>query len=121
MASTIASVTGSASTMTMSTKEIAELTGKEHKNVLYDTRCMFLQLGLASADFSANLPDSYGRMQQVYRLPKDLTLTLVAGYSTPLRHRFVTRPARASLDGPGAGRNLSPEKSPGDCSARLLR
>lgn len=81
----------SASTMTMSTKEIAELTGKQHKDVLYDTRCMFLQLGLASADFSANLPDSYGRMQQVYRLPKDLTLTLVAGYSTPLRHKIVTR------------------------------
>lgn len=26
-----------------------------------------------------------------FNLPKDLTLTLVAGYSVPLRHRIVTR------------------------------
>lgn len=81
--STIELATGSAETMSMSTWELAELTGKDHKHVLYDTRCMFLQLGLTSADFSANLPDAYGRSRQVYRLPKDLTLTLVSGYSTP--------------------------------------
>lgn len=90
-AATIASVTGSASTMTMSTKEIAELTGKDHKNVLYDTRCMFLQLGLNSAEFSAQFKDSTNRSLPMYRLPKDLTLTLVAGYSVPLRHKIVTR------------------------------
>ena len=71
--------------MTMSTKEIAELTGKDHKNVLYDTRCMFLQLGLNSAEFSAQFKDSTNRSLPMYRLPKDLTLTLVAGYSVPLR------------------------------------
>lgn len=31
------------------------------------------------------------RSVEMYQLPKDLTLTLVAGYSVPLRHRIVTR------------------------------
>jgi hypothetical protein len=27
----------------------------------------------------------------MYRLPKDLTLTLISGYSVPMRHKIVTR------------------------------
>lgn len=81
--------------MTMSTKEIAELTGKDHKHVLYDTRCMFLQLGKAAAEFSATArvqgPNNSMRSVETYNLPKDLTLTLVTGYSVPLRHKIVTR------------------------------
>ena len=46
-------------TQTMSSREIAELTGKEHKNVLADIRMMLDGLELTSADFSADLPDSY--------------------------------------------------------------
>lgn len=75
----------------MSSKEIAELTGKEHKNVMADIRNMLDALGMTSAEFSANLPDSYGRPQPAFALPKDLTLTLVAGYNVTLRHRIVTR------------------------------
>ena len=41
---------------TMTSREIAELTNKEHKNVLADIRTMLDDLGLASADFSADLP-----------------------------------------------------------------
>lgn len=37
----------------MSSREVAELTGKEHKNVLADTRKMLDGLGLMSAEFSA--------------------------------------------------------------------
>jgi len=54
---------------TMTTREIAELTGKQHKDVLYDIRKMLDELGLSSADFSADLPDSYGRMQPCFNLP----------------------------------------------------
>lgn len=75
----------------MSSREIAELTGKQHKDVLYDTRKMLDELGMTSADFSANLPDSYGRPQAVFNLPKDLTITLISGYNVTMRHRIVTR------------------------------
>jgi phage regulator Rha-like protein len=77
--------------ITMTSREIAELTGKMHQDVLYDIRNMLEQLGQTSAEFSANLPDSYGRAQPGFRLPKDLTITLVSGYSVPMRHRIVTR------------------------------
>lgn len=39
--------------VTMSSREIAELSGKDHKNVLADIRKMLTQLDLAAADFSA--------------------------------------------------------------------
>lgn len=77
--------------ITMTSREIAELTGKHHKDVLYDIRCMLDQLGMHSADFSAQYKDSTGRTLPMFTLPKDLTLTLIAGYSVPLRHRIVTR------------------------------
>jgi len=83
--------TSSTPATSMTSREIAELTGKQHKHVLADIRTMLTQLGMTSAEFSANLPDSYGRLQAAIRLPKDLTLTLVSGYSIPMRHRIVTR------------------------------
>jgi phage regulator Rha-like protein len=76
---------------TMTSREIAELTGKQHRNVLADIRVMLADLGLTSTDFSADLPDSYGRMQPGFQLPKRETLILVSGYSIPMRARIVDR------------------------------
>ena len=54
--------------LTMSSRVIADLSGKEHKNVLADARKMLDELGLTSAEFSA---DAYGRMRPAERpLPK---------------------------------------------------
>lgn len=80
-----------ASVRTMTSREIAELTGKEHKNVLADIRKMFEELGLTSADFSADLPDAYGRLQPAFRLPKRECLILVSGYSVQMRARIIDR------------------------------
>jgi phage regulator Rha-like protein len=77
--------------LTMSTREIAELTDKRHDHVTHDAREMLDQLGEDVPKFGGMSPDAYGRPQPVLNLPKDLTLTLVAGYSVPLRHRIVTR------------------------------
>lgn len=74
----------------MSSREIAELTGKDHKYVLADVRDMLEKLGKTSADFSAGLPDAYGRMQPGFSLPKDLTFTLVLAYDVKRRYA-VTR------------------------------
>lgn len=74
---------------TMTSREIAELTGKDHKNVLADIRKMLADLG--SAENSANLPDAYGRPQPVLLLDKEQSLCLVAGYSAPLRMAIIKR------------------------------
>lgn len=77
--------------ITMSSREIAELTGKQHKHVLDDIRKMLEDLGQTSAGFSADLPDAYGRLQPAYSLPKRECLILVAGYSVVLRARIIDR------------------------------
>ena len=81
----------SAPAMTMTSREIAELSGKEHKNVLADIRKMLEDLGQRSADFSADLPDGYGRPQAAFKLPKRETLILVSGYSVAMRARIIDR------------------------------
>jgi hypothetical protein len=75
----------------MSSREIAELTGKEHADVMRDARNMFDQLGLVASSFAGYYVASNGKSNPLFNLPKDLTLTLVSGYSVPLRHRIVTR------------------------------
>lgn len=85
--STIANTT----VQTMSSREIAELTGKQHKHVLEDARKMIEELGLTLADFTANLPDAYGRMQPVLCLPKRESIILVSGYNITLRAKIIDR------------------------------
>ena len=52
---------------------------------------MFEELGLTPAEFSADLPDAYGRMQPAFALPKRECSILVSGYSLTLRARIVDR------------------------------
>lgn len=77
--------------LTMTSREIAELTGKQHKHVLEDTRKMLEDLRLTLADFSADLPDAYGRLQPAFALPKRETLILVSGYNLPMRAKIIDR------------------------------
>ena len=49
-----------------------------------DPRCV-------SPHFWGELPDSYNRPQRVAFLSKDLSITLVAGYSVQMRHAIVCR------------------------------
>lgn len=75
----------------MSSREIAELTGKQHKHVLEDTRNMLNGLGIDSAAFAAQYKDSIGRSLPCFNLDKELTLTLVAGYNVKLRLAIIKR------------------------------
>jgi len=77
--------------LTMSSREIADRTGKRHDNVVRDIEKMLTAIGEDLLRFEEMSPDSYGREQRGYRLPKDLIFTLVSGYSVPLRHKIVTR------------------------------
>ncbi|MGL6191408.1 MAG: Rha family transcriptional regulator [Serratia nevei] len=75
----------------MSSREIAVLTGKRHDHVLADCRKMFESLNLQSTEFSGDYQDSRGRTYQEFLLDQDLTMTLVMGYSIPLRHKVAKR------------------------------
>ena len=77
--------------LTMSSLEIAELTGKQHKNVLADIRKMMDDLGINSAEFSAQYKDSTGRSLVMFNLPKRETLILVSGYNVTVRARIIDR------------------------------
>jgi len=74
---------------TMSSREIAELTGKRHDHVLIDIRKMLESLDLHSPDFSGQYIDGTGRALTCFNLPKRETLILVSGYSIELRARII--------------------------------
>lgn len=67
----------------MSSREIAELTGKEHDNVRRDIKNMADQLSLSFEEKSE--PSNGGRPSKVFLLPKRETLILVSGYNVELR------------------------------------
>lgn len=64
--------------ITMSSREIAELTGKRHDHVLTDIRNMLVEI--QSPEKSGEYKDGRGRNQPMLLLDKEETLCLVAGY-----------------------------------------
>lgn len=91
-------------TITMSTQEIAGLTGKAHKHVLADARKMLAALEIQPAEFSARYLDAKGESREVINLPKRECLILVSGYSVEMRARIIDRwlALEAALAAPAA-------------------
>ena len=81
----------SSQTITMSSREIAELTGKRHPDVKRDILNMFEQLEQDASSFAHTYLDSQNRQQTQFNLDKELTLTLVAGYNVKLRLTIIKR------------------------------
>lgn len=76
----------------MSTREIAELTGKEHKNVLRDVRNLIERGAIDRLSFEPiSYKDRYGREQEAYELNFKATMTLITGYDAPLRSKVIDR------------------------------
>ncbi len=79
-------------TVTMSSREIADLTGKQHKDVIRDIRVMREALQKDGATLLHLQEEKDGRGYTAeFLLDRILTETLLTGYSIPLRHRVVTR------------------------------
>jgi phage antirepressor YoqD-like protein len=78
-------------TVTMSSREIADLTGKHHHHVVRDIKRNLAELNIDASTFGCIYRDERNRAQTEYFLGHDLVMTLLTGYSTPLRHRVVTR------------------------------
>lgn len=81
----------SSAPLTMSSREIADLCEKRHDHVMRDIKKMLADLGEDAPKFGGMYSDSYGREAPCFNLPKDLTLTLVAGYNVVLRKRIIDR------------------------------
>lgn len=77
--------------VSMSSREIAELTGKEHFHVKRDCEVMFTELEIDVSKFGCIYFDTLNREQIQYLLPKRETLILVSGYSTLVRAKIIDR------------------------------
>ena len=81
--------------LTMSSREIAELTGKQHNNVMRDIRVMMEALeqdsNLSSVCKQTTYSASNGQKYPQYELDKDTCLTLLLGYDPVARMKVVKR------------------------------
>ena len=78
-------------TLSMTSREIADLTNKEHRNVKRDIETMLNQLELDALNYEQTYLDSLNRQQTEYALDRELTEVLVTGYSPKLRLAVIRR------------------------------
>ncbi|MGX2956406.1 Rha family transcriptional regulator [Ursidibacter arcticus] len=78
--------------ITMSSREIAELCSKEHRHVIRDIEVMFEQLDMGLDGYVQiwTHPQN-GQQYREFLLTQDLTLTLISGYNVKLRKRIIDR------------------------------
>ena len=77
--------------VSMTSREIAELTGKEHKNVLRDIDNILkeispeLRRGFNLSTYQEDAPSKYSRAYRKYQLSREAAFTVIAGYSATAR------------------------------------
>lgn len=86
-------ITSSAQEQTMSSREIAELTGKRHDHVMRDARLMIVELHGESdlPKFGGVYKGGNGEDRPCLNLPKRETLILVSGYNLTMRAKIIDR------------------------------
>lgn len=77
--------------ITMTSREIADVTGKKLYHVNRDILAMLSELDLDKSKFGSIYFDNKNRQQIEYVLDEELTLTLVTGYSIKLRNAVIKR------------------------------
>lgn len=80
-----------AAQLSMTSREIAELTGKAHGDVMRDIRNMLDSLQIDQSSFADIYSDSYGRPQRAFKLPYDETVCLLTGYDAKARMAVIKR------------------------------
>lgn len=89
----VASVIGNPSNLSrqhMSTREVAQLTGKSHDNVLRDARRLVVE-GVLKSEETTYLHPQNGQAYPEFLLSQRDTLVLVSGYSAQLRAKIIDR------------------------------
>lgn len=81
------------STLTMTSREIADLTGRRHKNVLRDIDALLETLGsdLSQGFKTSTYKDSTGKENRQFEMDRDSTFCVVAGYDANARMRIIKR------------------------------
>ncbi len=77
--------------VTMSSREIADLTGKNHFDVKRDIQNTLLQADIDASKFAVIYKDSQNRNQSEYKLPKRECDLVVSGYSVKYRLAIIDR------------------------------
>jgi phage regulator Rha-like protein len=84
-------IPSNASAIAMSSREIAELTGKQHLHVMRDIRALLDDLGEGESNFGCTYLDAQGKQRPEFKLPYRETMILVSGYNVQIRTRIIDR------------------------------
>jgi phage regulator Rha-like protein len=84
-------IIGGDHTQTMTSRDIAELTDKEHAHVMRDIRNLQEQVGTESIFGLSYYLSEQGKELPMYALDKKQTLLLVSGYNALLRLKIINR------------------------------
>lgn len=76
---------------TMSSREIAELTGKNHADVLRDIRNVLIEAGIDESKFAGIYKDSMNRDKPELNLPRRECDLVISGYSVKYRLAIIDR------------------------------
>lgn len=76
---------------TMTSLEIAELTGKNHADVLRDIRTMLENIGVGVSSFAESYKNTQNKEQPMFRLPYEETVCLLTGYDAKARMAVIKR------------------------------
>lgn len=110
---------------TMSSREIAEITGKRHPDVKRDIVSMLSDLKEDVSGFAHIYFDSRSRQQTEYLLDREHTECLLTGYSPMLRMRVIRRwrELESQAEGPARinGAKVNGEIAIFECFTRLLK
>lgn len=77
--------------LTMTSRDIADLTGKRHPDVKRDIEVMIIQLQEDVSKFARTYQDAMNRTQTEYALDREHTECLVTGYNALLRMKVIKR------------------------------
>jgi phage antirepressor YoqD-like protein len=75
----------------MSSKEIAELTGKRHAHVCRDIRTQLQEQEINETIFGSVYLDKKNEERRLFELDYEQTMILISGYSIPLRAKIIKR------------------------------
>jgi hypothetical protein len=82
--------------LTMTSREIAELTGKRHDNVLEDVRKMLDELCLSWTGFATQYKDSTGRTLPCFNLPLSIAIAYLVRVSKNLGVKIMGEALKSS-------------------------